>query len=111
MRRIVGWGGRRLLGASRGGSAARASRGRRHRAIAAFGVYLVALVIGGGQLLRVAFFGARGDWVQTGAAFILTVAIFGLAASIGVKLRMPPRVFLSWLFRRSPARDDRRSTG
>jgi hypothetical protein len=54
------------------------------------GVYLVALVIGGGQLFRVVFFAARGDWVQTGAALILTAAMFGLAASIGMRLGMPP---------------------
>ena len=108
MNRLIRWGGRRLLAGGRS-SAARAARGRRRRAITAFAVYLVALVLGGGQLLRVIFFGARGDWVQTGAALILTVAMFGLAASIGVKLGMPPRAFLSWLVRRGPARDDRSS--
>jgi hypothetical protein len=109
MNRLIRWGSRRLLAGGRG-SAARAARGRRRRAITAFAVYLVALVLGGGQLLRVVFFAARAEWVQTGAAAILTVAMFGLAASIGVKLGMPPRAFLSWLFRRNPARDAGGST-
>lgn len=94
MKRIARWGGRALLGGGRG---RRAARGRRRRRFAALAVYLVATVIGGGQLLRGIYFGGRAEWLAAGAALVLAAAAFGLAGSIGTRLGTPPRAFLSWL--------------
>lgn len=99
MRRIVRWGGRRLVATSRG-RAGTSSRGGRRRAFAALAFYLVATVIGGGQLLRVAFFGSRGQWGEAGASLLIAVIVGWLASSIGVRLGIPPRSFASWLFHR-----------